>query len=110
MATEVDTFVASPLLSPAPGGSCLAYQQQRELLRLQIDRHVELAKLECERERKQADRDVEMAKLELVHKQIERDLELAKLKCKMKRLDLIAAGKLRPDNTDEAPPPKCHIL
>ena len=63
MATEVDTFVASPLLSPAPGGSCLAYQQQRELLRLQIDRHVELAKLECERERKQADRDVEIAKL-----------------------------------------------
>ena len=107
MATEVDTFVASPLLSP--GGSCLTYQQQRELLRLQIDRDVEMAKLECERERKQADRDVEMAKLELVHKQIERDLELAKLKCKMKRLDLIAAGKLRPDNTDEAPLPKCHI-
>ena len=53
----------SPVLSPAPGGSCLAYQQQRELLRLQIDRHVELAKLECERERKQADRDVEIAKL-----------------------------------------------
>ena len=40
---------------------------------------------------------------------MKRDLELAKLKSKMKRLDLIAAGKLRPDNTDEAPLPKCHI-
>ena len=91
MATEVDTFVASPLLSP--GGSCLTYQQQRELLRLQIDRDVEMAKLECERERKQADRDVEMAKLEF----------------EMKRLELIAAGKLRPDNSGEAPPPRFHI-
>ncbi|XP_062373894.1 uncharacterized protein LOC134062039 [Sardina pilchardus] len=67
-------------LSPLPGGSSFTYDQQRELLRLQLE-----------------------------SKKVDRETTLATLEFQAKRLELMVEGKLPPDTGGDSPPVRNNL-